>query len=160
MTTFEELSEHHHKITALSKVLECVIKERSLCDNDVTCDLFFQYVQRVKEHLDIEDKQLYAPLLNRGDRAISDVARRFLSGSVEIKRVFDQYTHKWCARRALIIKDHPMFVKETRDMFRLVAKRIQDETEKMYPLIRKVSSEMPQRTVGGGAEPPRTHAAR
>lgn len=144
MITFEELNDHHHKILALSKVLECVIKERSLCDNDVTCDLFFQYVQQVREHLDVEDRHLYAPLLNYEERAVSNVAKRFLSGSVEIKRVFDLYTRKWCKKRALIIKDHPEFVKETKDMFRLVLNRIQDETEKMYPLVRKIRGDVLQ----------------
>lgn len=144
MITFEELNTHHHKITGLSKVLQCVIQERSLCDNDVTCDLFFQYVHEVKDHLEVEDKYLYAPLLNYKDRAVSSVAKRFLSGSVEIKRVFDAYTRKWCKHRSLIIQDHKAFVKETKDMFRLVSNRIQDETEKMYPLIRKVGGDVPK----------------
>jgi hypothetical protein len=41
----------------------------------------------------------------------------------------------------MLIKDHHTFVNETEDMFRLVLNRIQDETEQLYPLIRKVSGD-------------------
>jgi hypothetical protein len=41
----------------------------------------------------------------------------------------------------MIIKDHQAFVNETEDMFRLVLNRIQDETEQLYPLIRKVGGD-------------------
>jgi hypothetical protein len=139
MVTFEELNSQNHKIMELSKVLQNVIQDRSLCDNEVTCDLFFQYVDQVKGHLDVEDRHLYAALLNHKESGVNYTAKQFLSGSAEIKRIFESYLHKWCNKRAMLIKDHQAFVKETEDMFRLVLNRIQDETEQLYPLIRKVS---------------------
>lgn len=141
MVTFEELNTQNHKIMELSKVLQNVIQDRALCDNAVTCDLFFQYVDHVKGHLDIEDRHLYAALLNHKERSVNNTAKQFLSGSAEIKRIFEAYLHKWCKKRAMIIKDHQAFVNETEDMFRLVLNRIQDETEQLYPLIRKVSGD-------------------
>jgi hemerythrin-like domain-containing protein len=141
MVTFEELNTQNHKIMELSKVLQTVIQDRALCDNEVTCDLFFQYVDQVKGHLDIEDKHLYAALLNHKERSVNNIAKQFLSGSAEIKRIFETYLHKWCKKRAMMIRDHQAFVNETEDMFRLVLNRIQDETEQLYPLIRKVSGD-------------------
>jgi hemerythrin-like domain-containing protein len=141
MVTFEELNSQNHKIMELSKVLQAVIQDRALCDNEVTCDLFFQYVDQVKGHLDVEDRHLYAALLNHKELGVNNTAKQFLSGSAEIKRIFESYLHKWCNKRAMLIKDHHTFVNETEDMFRLVLNRIQDETEQLYPLIRKVSGD-------------------
>lgn len=141
MVTFEELNVQNHKIMELSKVLQNVIQDRALCDNEVTCDLFFQYVDQVRAHLDIEDRHLYAALLNHKDLAVNNTAKLFLSGSTEIKRIFETYLHKWCNKRSINIRDHYSFVNETEDMFRLVLSRIQDETEQLYPLIRKVSGD-------------------
>jgi hypothetical protein len=135
------LNTQNHKIMELSKVLQNIIQDRGLCDNEVTCDLFFQYVDHVKAHLDVEDKHLYAALLNDKDRAVNNTAKLFLSGSAEIKRIFESYLHKWCKKRSMLIRDHHAFVNETEDMFRLVLKRIQDETEQLYPLIRRVSGD-------------------
>ena len=141
MVTFEELNTQNHKIMELSKVLQAVIQDRALCDNEVTCDLFFQYVDQVKGHLDIEDRHLYAPLLNHKESTVNNTAKQFLSGSAEIKGIFEAYLHKWCKKRSMTIRDHRAFVTETEDMFRLVMNRIQDETEHLYPLIRKVSGD-------------------
>jgi len=141
MVTFEELNSQNHRIMELSKVLQTVIQDRELCDNEVTCDLFFQYVDQVKGHLDVEDKHLYAALLNHKENGVNYTAKQFLSGSAEIKRIFESYLHKWCNKRAMLIKDHHAFVNETEDMFRLVLNRIQDETEQLYPLIRKVNGD-------------------
>jgi hypothetical protein len=84
---------------------------------------------------------LYAALLNHKESGVNYTAKQFLSGSAEIKRIFESYLHKWCNKRAMLIKDHHAFVNETEDMFRLVLNRIQDETEQLYPLIRKVSGD-------------------
>ncbi len=138
MITFDELNAQNHKITELSNVLGLLLQDRSMCDNEVTVELFFQYVELVKKHLDLEDKHLYANLLAQKDRAINQTANRFMSGSAEIKRVFDQYLRKWCKHRHLAIKNHDQFVKETEEMFQLVLNRIIDETEHLYPLIREV----------------------
>ena len=138
MVTFEQLNVQNDRITELSNVLVQLIPDRSMCDNPVTEELFFRYVDHVKEHLDIEDKNLYANLLTHRDQSIQHTASLFLSGSGEIKRVFEQYLRKWCNHHELRIKNHDNFVKETEDMFRLVLRRIEDETEHLYPLLREV----------------------
>ena len=138
MVTFEQLNVQNDKITELSNVLVQLIPERSMCDNPVTEELFFRYVDHVRTHLDIEDKNLYANLLTHKNQSIKNTASLFLSGSGEIKRVFEQYLRKWCNHQELRIKNHDEFVKETEDMFRLVLNRIEDETEHLYPLLREI----------------------
>lgn len=141
MITFHELNEQNHKITELSNILIYLINDRAMCDNDITCDLFFNYITRVQDHLDMEERELYKPLLTYTDPATKNTANMFLAGSSEIKRVFNQYINRWCRKHELHVKDYDVFVKETRDMFNLVLKRIEDETEHLYPLVRKVAGD-------------------
>jgi hypothetical protein len=140
MITYQELNEQNHKITELSNILTHLLGDRSLCDSEVTCDLFFQYVELVNSHLDITDKNLHRQLLTHKDQRATNVANLFLSGSREIKRIFGAYLKKWCRPRKheLIIKEYDTFLKDTEDMFEMVLDRIQDETERLYPLIREV----------------------
>ena len=141
MINFIELAEQNHKIAELSKVLSNVIEDRSLCDTDVTCDLFFDFAERVKSHLDAEDRELYQDLLVHREARVKNVANRFLSGSGEIKRVFRQYLKKWCRNKKLRIRDHEKFIAETNEMFELIFRRIEDETENLLPVVREVAME-------------------
>lgn len=126
-----------HKITELSNILTNLLSDRSLCDTEVTCELFFRYVDSVKDHLKNTDANLYAQLLDHSDAHKNKVANLFISGSKEIKRIFGAYTKKWCnmPKKQLRIKKYDDFYNETVEMFELILKRLQDETEHLYPLI-------------------------
>ncbi len=141
MISFEELTEQNHKIAELSKVLSHIIEDRSICDTDVTCDLFFDYAKSVQEHLDIEERELYQALLIHSEQSVNNTAHRFLSGSTAIRQVFKQYLKRWCSNKSLRIRDHGLFVKDTREMFELILQRIQDETEHLYPTVKEVALE-------------------
>jgi len=41
----------------------------------------------------------------------------------------------------LVIKEYDAFRKATEEMFDIVLKRLQDETERLYPLIREVTGD-------------------
>jgi len=141
MISFQELNQQNHKIAELSKVLIHVINDRALCDTEVACDLFFDFTARVKEHLTIEDREIYQDLLVHHDVSVKNTANCFLSGSAEIKRVFQQYLKRWCQKKSLRIKNHDLFIIETNEMFELVLRRIQDEVEHLYPTVKKVMEE-------------------
>jgi hypothetical protein len=49
MITYEELNEQNHRITELSNVLHYLFKDRSMCDTGSCCELFYRYVDMVKE---------------------------------------------------------------------------------------------------------------
>jgi hemerythrin-like domain-containing protein len=143
MITYDDLHTQNHKITELTNVLTALMSERTLLDTDVTCELFFRYVDEVKNHLDVTDRGLYTKLLTYNDNDVNQVANQFMSGSQEIKRVFDKYLKKWCKlnNRHLVVKNYEQFIGETDDMFMLVLNRIQDETEKLYPVARRISGD-------------------
>lgn len=145
MITYDDLNIQNDSITELSNVLLYLFKERSMCDTGACCELFHRYVDKVHEHIDLVDKNLYSDLLNDNDMEVRNLVRNFMSGSQEIKKLIRTYTKQWCPHKRpdeLLIGDHERFLKETEDMFTLILQRIQDETEKLYPLIRKTSGDM------------------
>jgi len=140
MLTFEQLNAQNDRITELTNVLSTLLKDRYLCDSSITCDLFFQYVNEVKNHLEITDRKLYSQLLTSGDNHITTVANRFMGGSKEIKRIFAAFIKQWCdpKKKELKVADFEEFSRVTDEMFGMVLDRIQDEVEHLYPLLREV----------------------
>ncbi len=143
MVSFDELFAQNHKITELSNVFLYLIKDRSMCDTDIACDVFFTYVEKVKEHIELVDKKMYKALLASPDQSVNNVADRFMAGSQEIKRIFADYQKTWSRGKTkdLVIRDHEAFLKDTQEMFDLVLERIQRETEHLYPLVRKLTAD-------------------
>ncbi len=138
MVSFTELHSQNHNITELSKILFQLINKRSLCDLDVTCDIFFDYITKVKAHLDLEERELYRDLLTHSEKDVTANAKKYLSGSSEIKHVLKDYLKRWCRNKSLRIKDHEKFVKDSEEIFDLVNDRITDEVENFYPMVRKI----------------------
>ncbi|MCU7959891.1 MAG: hypothetical protein KZQ58_07810 [gamma proteobacterium symbiont of Bathyaustriella thionipta] len=143
MITFEELYRQNDKITELSHILSNLLQDRTLCDSEVTCDLFYRYVDAVKEHLNVTDAGMYTKLLTSGDKSAANVANSFMSGSQEIKRIFASYLKKWCRAKShkLMIKEHDKFLAETEELFQIVLDRVINETEKLYPALRRITGE-------------------
>ena len=143
MVTYEELHTENHDITELSNVLLYLFRDRSMCDTETCCELFHRYMDKVKHHIELVDKNLYSGLLTHDDHDVQKMARNFMSGSQEIRKIMAAYTKQWCPRKgagSLDIADYDRFLKETEDMFELVLERIQDETEKLYPAVRELAA--------------------
>lgn len=140
MLTYDQLNAQNDRITELTNVLTNLLADRVLCDSSVTSELFFRYVDRVKEHLELTDSKLYSQLLTQGDNDITNTANRFMGGSKEIKRIFAKYLKKWCQlkKQQLLVTNYDEFTEETTEIFDMVLDRIQDETEHLYPLVRQV----------------------
>ena len=143
MVSYEELHKQNHKITELTNILEHLLGDRSLCDSQVTCDLFFDYVNTVKDHLAVTDSAMYSKLLGSGDQKMSNVANRFMGGSREINRIFSAYLKRWCKvkSKTLVIREYDAFMRDTEEMFDMVLDRIQNETEHLYPAVQQVTGD-------------------
>ena len=50
MVSFKELNDQNHKIAERTKIILYMIKDREICDTDVTCDLFFDLTDKIKKH--------------------------------------------------------------------------------------------------------------
>ena len=143
MVSYEELHKQNHKITELTNILEHLLGDRSLCDSKVTCDLFFEYVTAVKDHLAVTDSAMYSKLLSSGDQKLSNVANRFMGGAREINRIFSAYLKRWCRvkNKELVIREYDAFINDTHEMFAMVLDRIQDETEHLYPAVQHLTGD-------------------
>ena len=143
MISYKELNEQNHRITELSNVMRYLLKDRSMCDTDTCCELFHRYVDQVQEHIDTVEKNMYSDLLRSSDEHANNTVKNFMSGSVEVKKIINEFTKQWCPVKStgvLKIKDHDEFLEDTDRMFDLVLQRILDETEHLYPLVRNIKS--------------------
>lgn len=142
MVTYKSLNEQNHRITELTNVLSYLFKDRTMCDTNSCCSLFENYVDLVHEHIDVVDKNMYSELLSSPDGKVNNVAKNFMSGSVEVKKILRKFSKHWCPIRNkndLMIKDHQEFITATDQLFEIVLQRIQDETEHLYPLVRSLN---------------------
>lgn len=140
---FSRLHEQNHRITELSNILSHLLGDRSFCDNTVTCELFFRYVECVSEHLQATDDQPCKQLLEANNQHSRNIAGLFKRGSRSINRMFEAYLEKWydVETKRLDIRDYKRFEAETRHLFQIVLERIEDETEQLYPSVRLVNGQ-------------------
>ena len=141
MVSFDELNEQNHKISELTQVILYLIKERSICDSEVTCALFFDLTDKIKDQLDMEERQLYKDLLTHKEQEINDLANDYLNSSVEFKRKLKHYIKHWCHNKSLRIKNHDDFLNKTDELFSIMLNRIVDVTGNLCPLVKKINSE-------------------
>ena len=141
MITFDEINNYNHKILERINIISYMIKDRTICDSDVTCDLFFDLMDRIKNQMDVEERELYKDMLTHNNATVKTTADNFLSGAAEIRRVYKHYMKRWCHNKHLRIKNHEDFVQETDDFLELIQLRIIDKTEKFYPVVRSVYGE-------------------
>ena len=142
MITYTKLNEQNHRITELSNVLGYLFRDRAMCDTVTCCNLFNNYMIQVKEHIDMVDTNMYSDLLASPDEKVNNVAKNFMSGSVEVKKILKSFSKQWCPTRGsndLRIKDHEQFLGAIDELFEIVLQRIQNETEHLYPLVRSLS---------------------
>ncbi len=143
MITYKKLNEQNHHITELSNVLRYLLRDRSMCDTQTCCSLFGNYMSQVKEHIDTVDKNMYSDLLASPDDKVNNIAKNFMSGSVEVKKILREFNKQWCPTKNsndLKIKDHEEFLNAIDELFDIVLQRILDETEHLYPLVRSLGS--------------------
>ena len=82
-----------------------------MCDTESCCNLFSNYMGLVKEHIETVDKNMYSDLLSSPDQKLNNVAKNFMSGSVEVKKILKKFEHQWCPSKGhndLKIKDRGM----------------------------------------------------
>ena len=145
MITYKELNEQNHRITELSNVLRYLLRDRSMCDTKTCCNLFSNYMTLVNEHIELVDKSMYSDLLASRDEKVNNVAKNFMSGSVEVKKILHKFNKQWCQSKGNItgdfkIKDHEKFLNAMDELFDIVLDRVQDETEHLYPLVRSIDT--------------------
>jgi hemerythrin-like domain-containing protein len=96
---------------------------------ELLCDLG----DKVKKHLAEEDRSIYPTLLIHEDPRVKSIAWGFISGEKPLRKIFDDYYKKW-------LKDCDFnfsgdFLKETQDVFGMLAQRIDREEQVLFPKL-------------------------
>ncbi len=137
MSITEALHQQIHQITELNNVLTNLLAERALCDAELTSELFFRYIDSVRHHLNNTENAVFAELLVHADSEQTKMVENFIDGSHEIRLIFTQFSKRWCRNNQLQIKNYGEFYKDTMEVFNLVLRRLNDETEKLFPLVKQ-----------------------
>jgi len=143
MISYQELNTQTDKITELSNVLSVLLKDRTICDSETCCKIFYNYMEHVNNHLQLVESNMYPSLLSNSSSEANKIASNFMGSSQGVKHIMSTYVKKWCDknRQGLSIgAKHDEFIKDTDDMFEVILTRIQDEAENLYPMVRKISN--------------------
>lgn len=139
MIPIEKLKEQHRDICELAEVLLVRMQDESARETRDTQELFERLANLVNGHFELEERTLYAELINHQDKKIKNTTWRFLGGAPRLKKYFGDYLqHRrlWEAGE----KDSDAFVKETEEVFALLKERIHVENRVFYPLVEKLQA--------------------
>lgn len=127
-----ELKEQHNDIMLLIDSIKVLInRDEFMTQFEV---LFINKLNAsVKEHLESEDKHLYPALMQKPDRKVRDIAKRFVSHMSGVTKSFNEYVDKFNVGGAIIGQEH-IFIIETQFILSLLSNRIQLEEEYLFPL--------------------------
>ncbi|QEP44557.1 hypothetical protein D5085_16300 [Ectothiorhodospiraceae bacterium BW-2] len=139
MGTLQQLQQQSQHIDELCRVLNVLIKEPSVCQTTLCHEMFDSFRDNIKNHLTLEESSLYAQMLAHSDHDIQQLAGRFKENSREIKKLFMQYEKRWCKNGISKVKDknREEFIQETTDMFSVILKRIEAESNDFFPIAER-----------------------
>lgn len=90
--------------------------------------------ERTFRHREPTSDYRLAPRSRSGQQeCCQSLSLRRCRDSAPVRQVLEKVVQKWRGR----VGQHDRFVQETEEMLELILKRIEDETEKLYPLVRK-----------------------
>ncbi|MDH3979232.1 MAG: hemerythrin domain-containing protein [Gammaproteobacteria bacterium] len=136
MVDVAEFSRENQELTDLCAVLDVLIADPDMRGNPVFCELLSRFSEKIRAHLDHEDRAMYAELLSHEDKSINEVATRFINNTHQLRTILSSYIKRWChATRGGDATGHDEFTQETREIFALVSDRINLEKSKLFPLF-------------------------
>ena len=135
MSTLESLKGRQSILMSMISDLQAILDEDALkirpnakTAHDLLCDLSL----KVKEHLSEEDKGLFPSLLIHEDPKLKSIAWGFINGEKPLRKSFDDYHKKWLKNCDFNFTGE--FIKESHDIFDMVAKRIEQEQTVLFPM--------------------------
>ena len=96
---------------------------------ELLCDLG----EKVKQHLAEEDRSIYPSLLIHEDPRVKSIAWGFISGEKPLRKTFDDYHRKWLKHTDYKFPEE--FLEETREVFAMLAQRIEREEQVLFPKL-------------------------
>ena len=137
MVNVAEFSRENQELTDLGAVLDILVVNPDMRGNPVFCELLSSFSEKIRAHLDHEDRSMYAELLSHDDKSVNEVASKFINNTHQLRTILTNYVKRWChtTRGSKDMTGHEEFMQETREIFHLVNDRINLEKNKLFPLF-------------------------
>ncbi len=137
MVNVAEFSKENQELTDLCSVLDILVANAAMRENPVFCELLSRFSDKIRAHLDHEDRAMYAELLSHHDKSINEVASKFIDNTHLLRTILSDYVKRWChtTRGNNDQAGHEVFMHETREIFHLVEDRINLENTKLFPVF-------------------------
>lgn len=136
MSNMAKLREEHAQLIAIVRRLRGLVAADTPPPFLVLNGLRRELASTLIAHLQAEDWILYPRLLDSGDHAIADTARRFSHEMGGLAAVFIDYSEKWST--AAIERDWLEYRRETTAIADALIVRITRENRDLYPLLEKL----------------------
>ncbi|CFY07522.1 Haemerythrin/HHE cation-binding motif [Syntrophomonas zehnderi OL-4] len=89
---------------------------------------------KLRIHLMNEDEYLYPPLLNHPDESLQAFAKTYISEMMEVTKAYSDYKSKYNTA-SKIENNLEGFIQETKQVFAVLANRVEREENELYPLL-------------------------
>jgi hypothetical protein len=132
----ENFRRQHEELMALGFEINHHLDARAL-ENEETAATVRRIVARFAGklliHAEMENKALYPRLLHSSDDAVRERAQALYEDVRRIYGAFGDYTKRWPTPASISARASD-FVRETRDVLKLLGKRMIRENDELYPL--------------------------
>lgn len=136
MADINNLERQHESIREYVNQILVYIKNNQV-ENDAheIAKLINTLSGRLKIHLQAEDQHLYPKLKQSDNREIKQTTERYIKEMGNISQVFEDYKNKYNTK-SKIYDDINTFKVETSQVFKVLANRLDQEDNYLYPLIK------------------------
>lgn len=126
----EELRRQHADVMAIAAQLAAAVADETTPQS--VGALRWRLARRLLAHLAIEDDHFYPAMLSHHDPAARATANRFQSEMGTLSAAFTTYMAAWTDLQ--IAEQWPRFCKDTLRILDALAKRVEQENTRLYPL--------------------------
>jgi len=135
-----ELLKNQHKvvISMTTNILGLLTKEPFTSEVDNINISLRILAGKVREHLALEDREVYPRLLLYGDSAIVSLVTQYKNGIGNLLPRFNFYIENW-SNKAKIQEHSTDFIRETNEILNALLQRVETEDAELYPLVDKLN---------------------
>lgn len=135
MVDVETLTKQHTVIRDAMAEVSLTIDRGNVASHATALDkLLKEIAAKTREHLDVEDQDVYPVLVESGDASVKKTAKQFQNNMGGLAKEFEGYFKRY-GSDGDIVKDVPVFCYETRGIFERLRHRMRREEEDLYPLL-------------------------
>ncbi|KAF0249839.1 MAG: hemerythrin HHE cation binding domain-containing protein [bacterium] len=136
-----EILKNQHKVVIemTTKILSLLTRDPFASEIDNISISLRILAGKVREHLALEDREIYPRLMLFGDNAIVSLITDYKNDIGKLLPRFNFYIETWL-NKTKIQNSSIDFIKETNEILNALLQRIETEDKELYPLIEKLNA--------------------